>query len=434
MESTHVLEKPRIWLLAALIGLLIVLLAVSLRERLSSSSRRPFLLEENALLATTPIPSPPVATNHKTRRNILLGGVIGLVTVLITLAGLVLAQFLPAAQFPNSKAQSGKSPTAKTSQLLFESGVIYPRWQANAYSLTDTAWQTGVQTMKEQTAAHWIEMPVLFSQATADATEIVPSSQSTPTLAAFVEGVHSAHALGYHVFFVPLMQVRTPGDWSGSIQLPTNRQQAWFDAYWQAIQPYVQAAAESGVEQMAIGTELQWLQQYAPAALWTQLISRERALFKGVLTYDMNWSSLAFPLVSWLKDPDLGLVGVSSYIPLLDTAKAIEPDAISALWSQKVKSKLDTLASEVGKRVLISEIGYRNSSDTLYQTWLATTSAPPDPQLQAAAYDATLSNTFSDPQIAGTFFWGWDNVGRFAIKGQPAVQTLDKWYSLPQAA
>jgi hypothetical protein len=433
MESTRVQEKPRIWLLAALIGLLIVLLAVSLRKRLVSPSR-PSLLEEKALLPTTPIPPTPVAKNHKTRRNILLGGVIGLITVLITLAGLVLAQFLPAAQLPNSKAQSGKSSTAKASHLPFESGVIYPRWQASAYSLADTEWQTGVQTMKEQTAAHWIEMPVLFSQATSDSTDIMPSSQSTPTLAAFVEGVHSAHALGYHVFFVPLMQVRAPGGWSGSIQLPANRQQAWFDAYWQAIQPYVQAAAQSGVEQMAIGTELQWLQQYAPAVLWTQLISRERTLFRGVLTYDMNWSSLAFPLVSWLKDPDLALVGVSSYIPLLDTAKSIEPTAIPALWSQKVKSKLDTLAAEVGKRVLISEIGYRNSSDTLYQTWLATTSAPPDPQMQAAAYDATLSNTFSDPHIAGTFFWGWDNVERFAIKGQPAVQTLNKWYSLPQAA
>ena len=128
------------------------------------------------------------------------------------------------------------------------------------------------------------------------------------------------------------------------------------------------------------------------------------------------------------------MVGVSSYIPLLDTPKQLDPGEISALWSQKVKSKLDMLASKLEKRVLISEIGYRNSSDALYQTWLPHTNASLDPQVQSAAYAATLSNTLSDPQIAGTFFWGWDGVDRFSIKDQPAVQTLNKWYSLPQAS
>lgn len=432
MEADHTPEKPRLWLLAVLMGLLTFLAATSLRKRLSPNKQPP-LLESKEALSTTTV-APPVATNHKTRKNVLLGGVIGLLTALITLAGLWLAQFLPTVQLSDTKAQSGKSSSVQTLQRPFESGVIYPHWQANAYSLADTTWQTGIQTMKQQTAAHWIELPVLFSQATAASTEIAPSPQSTPTLSAFVEGIRSAHTLGYRVFFVPLMQVREPGGWSGSVHPSTNDQQAWFDAYWQAIKPYVEAATTNHVEQMAVGTELQWLQQYAPSSLWTQLISRARSIFKGTLTYDMNWSSLDFPLVSWLKDPDLAMIGVSSYIPLLDTLKAIEPNTISSLWSIKIKSKLDTFASEIGKRVLISEIGYRNSTDTLYQTWLPDTKAPPDPHMQAAAYDATLSNTFSDPHIAGTFFWGWDGVARFTIKGQPAVQILNKWYSLPQAA
>lgn len=431
-EATHTQAKPHIWLLTALIGLLVFLtLTSSWKKHRLSSTNHPPQLDGQEVMSTAPVPL--AAINHRTRRNILLGGAIGLLTVLITLAGLLLAQFLPAAQLPNSKAQNGKSSRAKTTQHTFESGVIYPRWQANAYSLTDTAWQTGIKTMKEQTAAHWIEIPVLFSQATSNALEIAPSSQSAPTLDAFVEGVRSAHALGYHVFFVPLMQVRASGGWSGGIQLPTNRLQAWFDAYWQTIQPYVQAAADNNVEQMAIATELQWLQQYASATLWTQLISRVHAVFKGDLTYDMNWSSLDFPIVSWLKNPELTLVGVSSYIPLLDTMTHLDPAAIAPLWSQKIKSKLDILATKVGKRVLISEIGYRNSTDALYHTWLAHTSAPPDPQMQAAAYAAALSNTIPDPQIAGTFFWGWDDVDRFAMKGQPAIKILNKWYtSLPQ--
>lgn len=46
--------------------------------------------------------------------------------------------------------------------------------------------------------------------------------------------------------------------------------------------------------------------------------------------------------------------------------------------------------------------------------------------------NATLTNALHDTHIAGTFFWGWSDVGMFAIAGQPAVQVLQKWYTLPQ--
>lgn len=440
MQEIHNQRKPHFLLLAGLIVLMVFLTATSMRGYGRSTSQPSQQDGNDGMLPIYPPPPPP---KNRRRKNILSGGFVGLLIVLVVLSGLFLARFISAAQHPASRAKSGKPsastllPRASVSTLpqhVFESGVIYPRWQPNAYSTTDTKWQTGVKTMKEQTGARWIEIPVLFSQATSAAIEIQPSPQSAPTLNAFSEGVQSAHALGYHVFFVPLMQVREAGGWSGSIQLPANQQQAWFDAYWHAIQPYAQAAAANGVEQMAVGTELQWLQQYAPSSLWEQLISREHGVFKGTLTYDMNWSSLDFPMVSWLKDPQLTMIGVSSYIPLLTTAQYLAPAAMSVLWNQKIKVRLDALATKLGKRVLISEIGYRNSSDALYHTWLANTSAPLDPQEQAGAYAATLSNTLSDPQIAGTFFWGWDGVARFSIKGQPAVQTLNKWYSLPQAS
>lgn len=318
-------------------------------------------------------------------------------------------------------------------QLLrpaFERGIIYPQWSPQAYGTQDSVWQQEIGPVKTQTESQWIELPVLFSQASPSAT-VVGSVYSTTQVSSFVEGIQHAHALGYRVFFVPLMQVRQPGMWSGSITFSTMQQeQAWFDSYWQAIEPYVAAAADQHVEQMAIGTELQTLQAIAPASLWSQLIARVRGVFHNTLTYDMNWSSLGTPMPSWMKNPALTYIGVSAYVPLLTVAGRIAPEAIPALWRVKVKDSLDALATQVGKPVLITEIGYRNSSDALYRTWEAQTSAPSDPQEQAGAYTAALSNVFQDPQIAGTFFWGWDDVGRFAIKGQPAQQVLLHWYSL----
>ena len=145
----------------------------------------------------------------------------------------------------------------------------------------------------------------------------------------------------------------------------------------------------------------------------------------------MNWVSVGQTMPLWLKTPNLTYVGVSSDFPLVNTSTRVDPKAMAALWQQNIKTKLDALSTQLGKPVLISEIGYRNSADALYHTWLATSIAKTDPVEQAGAYDAVLTNVLHDTHIAGTFFWGWDNVGMFAIRGQPAVQVLLKWYAHP---
>ena len=101
-----------------------------------------------------------------------------------------------------------------------------------------------------------------------------------------------------------------------------------------------------------------------------------------------------------------------------------------SLWHTKVLTVLDTLSIHIGKPVLISEIGYRNSSDALYQTWDQNSSKPLDPQEQAGAYNAALTNAIPDQHIAGIFFWGWQDVGRFTLKGQSeTLAVLHKWYT-----
>src|SRR5579875_193437 len=367
---------------------------------------------------------------HPQRRVILVASA-------LTLVALVAVSFLFSVRYYSGTLSSAgtKPAIAVQPQAVqgFDRGIIYPQWSQDGYGTLDTQWQENIGTMKTQTGAQWIEIPVLFSQAASNST-VVEISPSTPGQQSFAEGIEKAHELRYKVFFVPLMQVRQPGAWSGSITFTKSEQvQAWFNSYWNTLQPYIAIAAHEHVEQMAIGTELQTLQQIIPERFWNQLITRIRSIFKNTLTYDMNWSSLDQPLAGWLKNPALTYIGVSEYIPLLNSPARIDPKALPALWQQKIKPELDALATKLGKQILLTEIGYRNSSDALYHTWEATSKAPSDPTEQAAAFDAALSNVFHDSRIAGTFFWGWDDVGRFAIVGQPAVQVLLKWYSLPQA-
>ncbi len=314
----------------------------------------------------------------------------------------------------------------------FEAGIVFPQWSQTSYGPADTAWQQGLSDIQAQTGARWLEMSILLSQTSPGSTQVF-AGQSTPTAESVLAGIRTARALGYHVFVVPLLGVDVQGAWAASIQFSSVEQtQQWFDSFWQAFQPYVVAAQVGGAEQLSIGTEEAWLQQFAPASLWNTLITRVRSIFTGTITYDMNWTSLSDSLPDWMNNADLGMVGVSEYIPMIDTRERIDPSKMISLWRDKVKVELDKLARQLGKPVLLSEIGYRNSADTLYHPWFPdSTVSPPDPEEQAAACNAALVNVIPDQYIAGIFFWGWDEVGGFKLSGQPAADVLLKWYTSP---
>lgn len=312
----------------------------------------------------------------------------------------------------------------------FETGVAFPQWNSMAYSESDTIWLRGLRDIRTQTSACWIELPVLFFQPSLTSTTVTTTQQSTPTLTSFSYGVHAARALGYHVFVTPLLTVGGPQPWSGAISFTTFQQeQQWFEDYWQALKPYAEVAAQAGVEQLALGTEYEWLQKFAPDTLWNELIAHLRSVFPGTLTYDMNWTTLQSPPRAWMRNANLKMIGISAYLPIINTPERIDPKQIRVLWKNTVKLALDTFATKVGKPIFISEIGYRNSTDALYHSWESTSTAPPDPQEQAAACDAALANVIPDSRIAGIFFWGWDDVGAFRLSGQTAVAALHTWYA-----
>lgn len=338
-----------------------------------------------------------------------------------------------ATRSPDATQPPRLSPTPTPPQLLrpdMERGMVYPEWDSSAYGFGDSTWQQGVATMKTETGATWIEIPVVLRQSSASSLDLGPDS-NTVTLDAFGNGIQRAVSLGYHVFFVPLTDVVASGEWAGVIQYSSQQQlQTWFDRYWNALQPYAQVAQEAGAEQMAVGTELEWLSQNAPASLWNQLISRVQSVFKGKLTYDMNWwPSLSQTPPSWFKNPALSAIGLSEYVPLVNSPRWVDPSAMPTLWENQVGKLVDKFSSEVGKPMILSEIGYRDTSDCLYNPYSGQSSASIDTQEQAAAYAAALINVFADTHIVGIFFWAWDNVEGLGIAGHQAVQVVDRWYT-----
>ena|SRR5438552_9148320 len=318
-------------------------------------------------------------------------------------------------------------------QRTFQMGVSFPDWGTMGYGESDVKWLTELPVMQTKTAACWIEMPVLFEQATRTSTAVM-AGPKTPSLSSFTYGIQRAHSLGYHIFVTPLFGVGDTEGWAGVIHFSTvEQEQQWFDSYWQALKPYALAAAQVGVEQFAIGTECVWLEQNAPSSLWNKLIAELRSVFPGKITYDMDWSSLQTHPPAWMHNSTLNTIGVSTYLPLTDTPQRVDPKQIFGLWKQRVKQAIDNFSEEVGKSMVLSEIGYPNSTDSLYHPWESHSTAPADQEEQAAAVGAALANIIPDQHVLGTFFWGWDNTGDFDLHSVQAATVILKYYQSLQA-
>ena len=315
-------------------------------------------------------------------------------------------------------------------QSNFQMGMVFPQWGKLAYSNQDANWQKGLREIQDQTDAHWIAMTINFTQLSPSSTQ-VQIAENTPTVQAVAEGIHEARAMGYHVFVQPLITVQGRDSWAGNIHFTTEqRAQSWFDSYWQTFAPYIKVAAQAGAEELALGTEYERLTIWTDQ--WNQLITRAHTIFNGALTYDINWTSLTTPVSPWMRNQLLSHIGISTYISLTNVPQRLQPGGIAQLWREKIGTALDALSVEIGKPVLISEIGYRNSPDALYQPEARQILPGTDPEEQAAAYNAALQNVKGDPHIAGIFFWAW-SLPPYQPNGEPASQVVSYWYQSPSA-
>lgn len=308
----------------------------------------------------------------------------------------------------------------------FETGIVFPRWGASAYSKQDANWLKGLREITDQTAAKWITLTINLHQTSEFATQVI-EAPDTPTPASIAAGTSIAKRLGYHVFISPMITVDSGHAWSGVIHFSSLAQtQVWFNSYWLVMRPYVVAAQNAGAEQLAVGNEYSELEN-APSFLWQQLLQRTRKIFSGRLVYNINWTSLQKPIMAWMYDSNLDAIGVSTYIPLATTPQMLDPHQLPALWHEKISSVLDNFAVQLNIPLFLSEIGYRDSAFAGYNPWQLLMNEPRDDGEQAALFDAAMQNIVADPHIAGIFVWAW-SFPPFSPNGKPAARVLYHWY------
>ncbi|HEX9037549.1 MAG TPA: hypothetical protein VF808_11230 [Ktedonobacterales bacterium] len=318
----------------------------------------------------------------------------------------------------------------------FQTGVIFPRWGSWAYTQADPNYGIGLGEIQSQTGARWVELTIGFRQATYRSTVVTPEA-SAPTPDSLAEGIRLAHERGFKVFIEPFLSLDTPSPqhsvWGGAAFFPPGSRATalWFEGYWSALEPYMVAGQRAGADQMAIGVELQGLET-APVNYWYWLIAQARSVYSGKLTYNINWTSLYQPVREWMRSPSLAAIGVSVYNSVAGQNEPVPLSSIPERWAATVGAPLDAFAAQLSRPLIISEIGYRNAADALYQPFHSTTTADPDPQLQAALYNAALMYALGDSRIHGIYFWAW-SLPPFSPNWLPAAKVMKGWYHSPLA-
>jgi hypothetical protein len=257
--------------------------------------------------------------------------------------------------------------------------------------------------------------------------------QSSPTNPDLVRGtdmsddalraaIRDAHALGLTVLVKP--HVWVPNSWAGAVGMTSEAAwQDWFANYRRELERIAGIAKEERAEAFAIGTELDGTTQRTE---WNALIDAVRKLYSGRLLYVAHNVEGVEKVAFWDR---LDLIGVSLYPPLgADNNRDYRLRAMRA-----VADRLDTLAAQTGKSIIVGEIGLRSAEGATAKPWESAEEreAVPDPSLQAQVI-ADWLEILDRPAIRGVLIWRWltdpDAGGLtdtdFTVQGKPAEHIL----------
>jgi hypothetical protein len=229
--------------------------------------------------------------------------------------------------------------------------------------------------------------------------------------------IEQAHARGLRVIIVPHLWVET-GGWRGEIEHASDeRWRAYQAAYRRFVLAWARNAEELGADALSIGVECKsWSGRFG--AYWYSLIDDIRETFHGSLTYSSNWDE-AEDVLFW---DQLDWIGINAFYPL-----AHEPNAPYEAYergAREVMQKLSAFSAELGKPIVLLEIGYTTRADAAIEPWLWPDDMRDvriDEHEQARALYALGRAAADEPSVAGFFVWRYyanlDDVSQEAIWG-----------------
>ena len=270
--------------------------------------------------------------------------------------------------------------------------------------------------------AEWVTIVPTWYQEKAYFHGVRPEGALTPTDQSVEDVIEEARGMGLNVTLKPHIDV-LDGTYRGDIK-PDNLDE-WFKSYEGMLSLYADIAERAGAEQFVVGTELDGVSRETDR--WRGLIAFVRGRFKGQLTYASNWDDIG-NVKFW---DALDVIGVDAYFPLDAEPKLAE---VVEAWDKPVK-QLEKLHKRYDKEVLLTEIGYPNTTSAIRRPYEVR--GAPDPEQQKLAVEAALTVWAEPDWVAGMSWWDWsDDPSQtvpsdtgYALNERPAKDVIREWYS-----
>lgn len=217
-----------------------------------------------------------------------------------------------------------------------------------------------------------------------------------------------AHQKGIKVMLKPhIWLMNSNGKWRHDIGMNSSEEwDQWFESYANFIMHYAKLAATYNIESLCIGTELYTTTSQHPDK-WRAIITEIKKVYSGQLTYAANWYKEYEEITFW---GDLDYIGLQSYFPLTMNSNPSVSE-LNKGW-KKHKKSIRNVAERFNKKVILTEVGFKNSADAAIEPWtwpqkLDASKVTRSDETQANCYQAMFESLWHEPWVDGFFIWKW---------------------------
>jgi len=217
-----------------------------------------------------------------------------------------------------------------------------------------------------------------------------------------------AKEAGIKTMLKPHIWIRkAEGKWRSDIAMNSEEEwENWFTSYKSWIMHYAELAEETGMEALCIGTELSTTTKEYPEK-WREIIKSIREVYSGELTYAANWYDDFEHIEFW---DELDYIGIQAYFPLTKNVLPTKNELIKA-W-KKHAVKLEAIAKKFDKKIVFTEIGYKNTADAAREPWtwpqkMEEENVQRSDETQKICYEALFESVWQAPWMDGVFIWKW---------------------------
>ena len=223
-----------------------------------------------------------------------------------------------------------------------------------------------------------------------------------------IQTAQIAKTRGIKTMLKPHIWIRNAnGKWRAELEMKSDKDwDEWFFKYESMILHYAKLAEEAGIEALCIGTELYKTTIMKPEK-WRAIIGKVRKIYSGELTYAANWYKEFEEITFW---DELDYIGVQAYFPL-SRNEYPEKSEILREWNRH-KKQMSNIASKYDKKIVFTEIGYKNTSDSAKEPWtwpqnMDKEAVKVSDETQIMLYESMFESLFHETWVDGFFIWKW---------------------------